>query len=236
MLARQPTTNPLKRLRAWSTFLRTGQSSRLGVASLETALLIPFIFLFMLFAMQLGLILLSHQVTQYAAFMAARSHQVYGNKTLGAIKYPNSAESLNFGSQGDLLTNDAQTTAEATAERILFESLPWEHDRITVTQGGDSIFKRLYRDGNDTEDSVNNGSVRVTFTNDPQFHSLAGVRVTYCMPVLFAGLDKFFSGNFSSEDGEANPCSNTRGNNSLESTRGISTIPISQAFFLGREP
>src|SRR5690349_23912663 len=91
-----------------------------GVTALETALLMPFIFIFLLYAIQIGFILLSHQITQYAAFMSARSYLVYGEKNLGEINYKYTSNQLGSGSGTGLYTNDNQSIAEATAEKIIF--------------------------------------------------------------------------------------------------------------------
>jgi hypothetical protein len=207
-----------------------------GATALETALLIPFLFLFILYGLQIGFIFLSHQVTQYAAYMAARSYMVYGESGLSAIDYPYSAQGLGVGDEGGLLTSDRQSIAEAAAEKIIFESLPWEHTRIVVTDTNDWYMKRLYRDGVDASNSVNNGAVRVDFGTDPAFHSFGGLRLTYCMPVLFPGLETFFTGNFSSLEDNANPCDNLRSPSSSGFGDKVAAIPIQHAFYLGREP
>jgi hypothetical protein len=210
-----------------------------GATALETAVLMPLIILFLLYAMQIGFVLLSHQVTQYAAYMAARSYLVYGEKTLNQIHYPYTAEKLGVGNSGGLFTNGNQTTAEAAAEKIIFESLPWEHERIDVADEHDWYMKRLYKDGIDDSGSVNNGAVRVEFTTDPAVHSYGGVKVTYCMPVLFPGLEPFFTGNFSADSTSTavgNPCANLRNEKNNTLTGVLNSIPIQHAFFLGREP
>lgn len=203
-----------------------------GVSSLETALLLPFMVLFILYAMQIAFVFVSHQIAQYAAFMAARSYQVYGAKTLDAIQYRYTASRLGVGNAGGLMTDGTQTIAEAAAEKIIFESLPWEHERITVVNDEDWYMERVYEDGPDENTSVNGGGVRVDFVTDPVTGKLPGVKLTYCMPVLFPGLTQFFNGWES-----PNPCANLRARGDRSSlTATLTSVPIQQTFFLGREP
>ncbi len=205
------------------------QPTTRGVTSLEMALLMPFVFLFLLFALQIAFIVVSHQLTQYAAYMAARSYLVYGPATLQTIDYPYTAAKLGSGGGAGLLTRGSQSVAEATAEKILFESLPWEHHRITVTDENDWYMRRLYADGIDGGGaSLNRGAVRVQFGTDPVLHNVPGVELTYCMPVLFTGLDRFFSLWQS-----PNPCEQIRSIGLEKPARGI---PIQYAYYLGREP
>lgn len=209
---------------------QTGGRSK-GVTATETALMIPVVFLFLIYAVQLGLYLVSHQVVQYAAYMAARSYLVYGRKTLGDIRYPYTASAVGGMSSGGLKTNDRQSVAEATAEKIIFESLPWEHARIDVVNKNDWYMQRVYIDGVDEGRSASqNGAVRVDFNTNPAIFNLPGVKVTYCMPALFPF--PTFEGFFS-KWGDDNPCTDMR------PFKGFKTkvaIPVRYSYYLGREP
>jgi hypothetical protein len=100
--------------------------------------------------------------------MAARSYLTWQNSKLSRINYP---------------YNSDWTIPEATARRIIFESLPWEYKRIekvSSTQGG---IKRSYYDSTGRsrsvrlDISVSSGEIKA--------------KLTYCMPVLF-GLTRLF--------------------------------------------
>src|SRR5262249_30496837 len=154
-----------------------------GVAMLEIGMLLPTLFLLFLAIVMLVSYLQASTATQYAAFAAARAYQVYGDRALRSIDYRRLREPP--------YTNSEQTIAEAAAEKVIFESLLWEHKNIVVDGGPESL-DRYYRDGIDlSRDGVNRepseGSVRVNILTN------SGVEVTYCMPILFPGLNTLFS-------------------------------------------
>ena len=215
-----------------SNCTRTKKRCQQGVTSLEVALLLPFIFILLLFCFQVAFILVGYNITQYAAFMAARSHMVYGQARLGEITYPYTASSLGVGSNGGLLTDSQQSIAEAVAEKIIFETLPWEHHRITVANEADWYMERLYSDGIDEGTTVNRGSVRIEFGTHPYLPSgFPGVRVTYCMPSLFPAIDKFVTAL--GPENELKSCRVSRSESGSGEPPGI---PISYGYYLGREP
>jgi hypothetical protein len=176
----------------------------------------------LLLGLQTAFAILAHEVTQYAAFMAARSFQVYGQKTLGTIAFPYTAEKLSVGSGGKMLTHNRQTAAEAVAERIIFESLPWEYHRIQVADQRANYLARLYEDGADTIKGVNPQAVQIDFAEHPSEPRLRGVNITYCMPLIVPGLALF------SEADNHGPCP--------QQSDALPTMAIEQAFYLGREP
>jgi len=154
----------------------------------ETALLMPILVTLFLAVMQLISYLQAATATQYAAFAAARAYQVYGKKTLGEMNYRRIREAP--------YTNRLQTIAEAAAEKVIFESLLWEHQNVVVGRGEQlplptETLDRYYRDGVDTlhdgrGTDATEGAVRVNF------QALQGVEVTYCMPVIVPALDSLF--------------------------------------------
>ena len=224
-------------LRAHSGRLAARCASARGVGSLETALLMPFIVLFLLFTLQIAFYLLSAQATQYASYMAARSYMVYGDSSLADIQYQNTSTAMGFGNAGGLLTDDSQTIVETVAERIVFESLPWERHRIIVVSDDEWYTKRVYLDGNDGQNSAsNNGAVRADNVNrqvqvNSKTYQIEGVKVTYCMPTLFPGLVEFFTAI--APDDEPNTCLDLRPVGSEKPPPGV---PISFESYLGREP
>ena len=164
---------------------------------LELGLLTPVLFLLFLSLVQIVIYLQSSTVTQYAAFQAARAYQVYGSRTLSDI-------------QTFSHIDGSQTIAEAAAEKVIFESLAWEHSKIEV-KGEPYSLERSYKDGNDL--SINGvsatpseGTVRVNLVDD---HTGQKAVVTYCMPIRVPGLEDMFHSLK-----EEYPCSNTRGSRS----------------------
>jgi hypothetical protein len=151
-----------------------------GVTMVETAMLLPWMFVIILGIIQLTLYLYTRNVVDYAAFMAARSAVVWENSTLEAFHYG---------------FNESQSVAIATARKIIFESLPWEHKRIALSG---SSAKRSY----DDLDS-NAGAVLM-----PKNKSEGGVRkieLVYCMPIIF-NIEKYFM-----VERSFGRCLNTRG-------------------------
>ncbi len=170
------------------------RKSQKGVAMLELALLLPILITVFLSFVQIIIFLHSSTVTQYAASVAARAYQVYGSRTLESIDYRHV--------RGAPYTNKGQAIAEAAAEKVIFESLMWEQSKISLNSGVGSAnagisLDRVYKDGNDLGvdgggTSGTDGVVRVNLiTNRPEFEQ--GVQVTYCMPIVFPGLDALFS-------------------------------------------
>lgn len=164
-----------------------------GVATLELALLTPVLVLFSLGLVQLIIYLQSSTVTEYAAFAAARAFQVYGDRRLHEIDYPHVRE-LPF-------TNQDQTISEAAAEKVIFESLLWEHPNVVV-DGGRFSLKRYYEDGihhfyDDIGSSTSEGAIHVNFIGCKGGHGCpdgsGGVEVIYCLPMVFPGVDVLFS-------------------------------------------
>lgn len=193
---------------------------------LELALLLPIIVTIFLSFVQIIIYLQSSTVTQYAASAAARAYQVYGARTLETIHYRRT--------RGAPFTNSQQTIVEAAAEKIIFESLLWERRKISLDSGVASAnaaisLHRVYKDGNDLSinggsDASSDGVVRVNLiTNRSPFEQ--GVRVTYCMPIVFPGLDTLFS-----LVKEKYPCHvHTLGSN-------YSGVAILREAYFGREP
>jgi hypothetical protein len=151
-----------------------------GVTMVETAMLLPWMFVIILGIIQLTLYLYTRNVVDYAAFMAARSAVVWGNSTLETFHY-------GFG-------NESQSVAIATARKIIFESLPWEHKRIDLSG---SNAKRSYYD----LDS-NAGAVQLKNKSEG---GVRKIELVYCMPIIF-NIEKYFM-----EERTFGRCLNTRG-------------------------
>ena len=164
-----------------------------GISSVEFALLVPISFGLFLSFIQLIIYLLSLISVEYAAFSAARSFRVYGDRTLGEIRTVNL--------RSEPYTNGNQVIAEAAAEKILFESLLWENKKIQAGNP-DSPFGRTYSDGNQhfyqgSNVQSSSGNVYVEFIGCQKGANCAsgtGVKVHYCLPIIFPSIDKVFSG------------------------------------------
>ncbi|HLG18207.1 MAG TPA: TadE family protein [Bdellovibrionota bacterium] len=201
----------------YSPRMRRAQS---GAATLEVGMLVPILFLLFLGLVQIVIYLQSKTATQYAAFTAARAYQVYGDRTLKSVDYPHVREAP--------YTNDGQTIAEAAAEKVIFESLMWEHQNIDVAagskKGGEPSLDRYYRDGNDLlKDGVSTvgseGIVRVNLRTG------LGAQVLYCLPIVFPGTE-IFAGLAKKKY----PCTVSRFG------RHYSGIAIEEEALFGREP
>jgi len=166
-----------------------------GASTVEFGLLVPVLFTLFLAIVQITIYIQSSIATQYAAFLAARSYQVYGTKKLGEIGYKRV--------ESEPYTNSDQTIIEAAAEKSIFESLLWENRKIKITKEP-GIMDRVYLDGNDlskdgVSESATEGNVRVNALHD-------GVHVTYCAPIFAPGLSNLFS-----LASQTYPCKTTRG-------------------------
>ncbi len=208
--------------RSWA-IMRYRQHQK-GVATLELALLFPILMLTFLSIVQLVIYMQSAIATQYASFMAARSYQVYGDRTLKDIGYRR-VDTLPY-------TNEDQTIAEATAEKVLMESLLWEQRKIKVPSDL-SFLNRYYEDGIDHQYEGNtsltsDGAIRVNFLGCTQPGGCAkglGTEVTYCLPIVFPGIDHLFAS--AKKDW---PCKSTRFG------EDYSGLAITYKTTLGREP
>lgn len=193
-----------------------------GQSALELALLLPVLFLLFFGAVQIIIYIQSSTATQYAAFVAARSFQVYGDRTLGEIQYRKVASYPK--------TNTQQTAVEAAAEMVIFESLLWENARIHRNSSID-LFNRVYEDGNDVTYNATNfssgGAVKVNLlcSNPGGCEDGQGVEVTYCAPFVFPGTEILFS-----KVGKENPCKVERFGKSYGG------LALSKKVLLGREP
>ncbi|MCC7460315.1 MAG: pilus assembly protein [Proteobacteria bacterium] len=194
-----------------------------GQGTTELALLLPILFLMFFGAVQIIIFLQSSTMTQYASFVSARAFQVYGDRNLNSINYPKVASLPH--------TNEGQTIAEAAAEAVIFESLMWEHRRVKVLDQANYL-RRVYEDGNNT---MHNGGFSQSSTGVVQVNFLCGssqgcdlgtgVEVQYCMPIVFPGIDNFFS----AVKGES-PCTVT------QNGRTYSGVAITSKTQFGREP
>lgn len=153
-----------------------------GVTMVETAMLLPWLFIFLFGITELTLYLYSSNVVHYAAFMAARSYVVHGDKTVSDIKYPYGSASFK-----------SKTVSEATAEKIIFESLPWEHKRIN-SPNDSSLIGRSYFDAPDDI-----GAVKLTMES---IDGKAQAKLIYCLPIHFNLYKFFIPSNYTG------PCSN----------------------------
>lgn len=153
--------------------------------------MVPLLFIAFAGIVQLIIFLQSIIVTNYAAFAAGRAFHVYGNKKLSSIDYPHLREQP--------YTNKDQTISEAAAEKVIFESLLWENQRISM--GGDYRSNdRYYQDGNQEQydgQGISNttGAVQVNFNgcqDDPDCKTGISLEVLYCMPVIFPGAELLF--------------------------------------------
>ncbi len=201
-----------------------------GVALTELALLFPIMFGLFLGFVQVVIYMQSRTATQYAAFAAARAFQVYGARTLADIHYPRVSTLTE-------LTNGNQTIAEAAAEKVIFESLLWEHRKIESSSQTLTL-DRTYRDGSQVGYDAapqGEGVVKVRFmgcTGAGDCNSvvgpgniLPGLEVTYCLPIVFPGIDFLFT-----MTKQEIPCHvSTAG-------RSYSGIGITYRVQLGREP
>ncbi len=193
-----------------------------GQGTTELALLLPVLFLMFFGAVQVIIYLQSSTATQYASFVAARAFQVYGDRDLKSIGYAKIASNP--------YTNEDQTIAEASAESILFESLLWEQQRIKVLDAS-NFFNRVYEDGNNvsyggyaTENA--SGVVQVNFQCPSSgCDTGTGVEVSYCMPIVFPGVDYLFEAAQ-----QESPCKVT------QSGRTFSGVMVTEKTEFGREP
>lgn len=169
--------------------MRVRKKKDAGQGTTELALLLPILFGLFLGAVQLIIFLQSLTMTQYASFMAARSFQVYGDRTLDSIGYQKISSPP--------YTNEGQSIVEATAEAILFESLMWEQKRVKILDPANYLH-RVYQDANNTTYGSNQmetstGAVHVNFLcSGENCEEGSGVDVTYCMPIVFPGIAFFF--------------------------------------------
>lgn len=161
-------------------------------------MLLPILVGLFLGLVQVIIYMQSRTAVQYAAFAAARAFQVYGDRDLESIDYKRIGTNPH--------TNAGQSIAEAAAEKIIFESLLWEHERISYmnqgspTQGDLYVLSRLYDDGThsryDAQSSAaNNGVVEVNFqgcSGAGHCDEGSGVEVFYCLPIVFPGVDFLF--------------------------------------------
>ncbi|MCB0271833.1 MAG: pilus assembly protein [Bdellovibrionales bacterium] len=194
-----------------------------GQSTLELALLLPVLFVLFFGSIQILIYIQSSTALQYAAFVSARSFQVYGDRKLGEIGYRKTSNHPK--------TNPEQTIAEASAEMVIFESLMWEQTRIERRSALD-IFDRVYEDGNDltynaSSSENSGGAVRVNLhCSDPGgCENGSGVTVTYCAPFVFPGTEILFS----LKQKEA-PCRVERFGKSYQA------LGLSKTVLLGREP
>jgi hypothetical protein len=97
------------------------QNPERGQTALETAFVFTSIVFFAFVSLNAGIYLHTYTVASYAAFMGARSYQVYGN-TSGREYYQERS-----GSAGDerLLDSEKNLTVIRTAEDIFTCALPW---------------------------------------------------------------------------------------------------------------
>lgn len=170
-----------------------------GAVLTELALLVPILLILFLGLVQVVIYIQSRTVVQYAAFAAARAFQVYGNRTLGSIDYPHI--------RGGGFTDEGQTIAEAVAEKVIFESLLWEHKRVTYTSvaqegaGTLLVLDRVYKDGAQATYGngmpLADGAVSVDFTGCESEEACGegkvGLTVRYCLPIVFPGIDFLFT-------------------------------------------
>jgi len=139
-------------------------------------MILPWLFIIILGISEITFYLLSRNVVHYAAFMAARSALVNQEKTLSEINFPFGDDSFK-----------SKKIAEATAEKIIFESLPWENKRIKV-QNSENPLSRSYFDNTDE-----NGAVRLKLaTNDGKIEA----EVLYCFPIHFNLQTLFLSAKY----------------------------------------
>ena len=142
-----------------------------GVTTVETALILPWLFIIIFGITELTLYLYSRNVVHYAAYMAARSYIVLGERSLESIDH----------TYGSTLYR-SKSVAEVTAERIIFESLPWENKRITSHDDVNPVSRSYF----DTRGA--GGAVSVELSKSGGF---GRAKVTYCMPIHF-NLYKYF--------------------------------------------
>ena len=203
---------------------RVKRHKQKGSSTLELALVLPIAFFLFLAFVQVVIYMQSLIATEYAAFTAARSFQVYGDQKLQSIHYPHT--------RAEPFTNKSQSIAEAAAEKVLFESLLWEQKRIRV-DGDEQSLARVYEDGN--QDfyerggfGQSRGSVYVEYKGCNAGNTCAngkGVEVHYCLPIVFPGIS-FLFGNSKKQW----PCKGQALGRVYEG------IAISRSAFLGREP
>jgi hypothetical protein len=162
-----------------------------GQSTVEMALLFPILFLLFLGSAQLIIYIQSASATQYAAFVAARAFQVYGDRPLSDIGYRKTGSTPR--------TSSDQSIAEAAAEMVIFESLMWEQSQIELLSQNE-IFDRVYVDGIDesystSPSNASGGSVKINFLcSEPGgCPNGQGVTVTYCAPFVFPGTDLLFA-------------------------------------------
>lgn len=175
-----------------------------GQTMLETAMLLPWLFLIIFGIIEFTLYLYTRNVVNYAAYMAARSAVAYGERKLESIEYPVTG--------GGNETSSEQRIVEAMAEKIIFESLPWERRRIRQLEdptADDYYRKRVYYD-----QRGNTGGVRIEEINVTD--KKASVKLLYCMPVHFK-LHKYFLPDFLGQ-----PCTKF----SAANKKTVSGIPI----------
>ena len=195
-----------------------------GASVVEFALLMPIIFLLFLAFTEVIIFFQSASVTELAAFSAARSFQVYGDRDLASINYSNN--------QSAPYTHDQQSIAEASAEKIIFESLMWEHAKIKLDAPEILSNERSYYDGihaqyDGSSLSSTDGSVGINFIGcrGQDCAQGTGVKVYYCLPIIFPGAKILFSGAL-----KQYPC---KGQGIGRTYQGIA---IQRQAYLGREP
>ncbi|MCI5073190.1 pilus assembly protein [bacterium] len=195
-----------------------------GASVVEFALLMPIIFLLFLAFTEVIIFFQSASVTELAAFSAARSFQVYGDRDLASINYRHG--------QSAPYTHNQQSIAEASAEKIIFESLMWEHAKIKLDAPELLSNQRSYYDGDHVQydgSSLSNtdGSVGINFIGcrGQDCAQGTGVKVYYCLPIIFPGAEILFSGAL-----KKYPC---KGQGMGRTYQGIA---IQRQAYLGREP
>lgn len=212
-------------LRYYISTQNAPRHTKRGVAATEFALVFPLIVLTFLAFVELIIFIQSSIVTELAAFQAARSFQVYGDRRLSEINYPHLRAAP--------FTNGQQTIAEATAERVIIESLMWEHVPKLEVEGDALSTQRYYKDGNDLSYDTPNaasssGSVQVNLLGcrGGNCDGASGLEVTYCAPIVFPGAAILFA-----QAKENYPCKGL-----ARQGKQYAGIAITRRALLGREP
>ncbi|MCB0326636.1 MAG: pilus assembly protein [Bdellovibrionales bacterium] len=195
-----------------------------GASSIELALLLPILLLCFLGLVQVIVFMQSSTATQYAAFMASRSFQVYGDRALKEIAY-RKVQSYPY-------THTDQHIVEASAEKRIFESLSWEQRRISQLDGQDFL-QRVYLDGDDisynhSQANTSAGAVRINYlgcTQGSTCDNAQGVETTYCAPIVFPGISFLFALST-----QKDPCK------VQQLGLSYSGLAITKGVSLGREP
>ncbi len=162
-----------------------------GQATLEYVLSLTLLVIILLSIIEVTLILVSYNTVRYAAFMAARSKAVYGTKTLSYLRRGISTNNV---VERDS-TSPNQTIAEAAAERIIAESLPWESWRVTdngtIIDGIDDNLSTV------AGSSYGRGGIRIKFIP-------TGVEIEYCFPIIFSVIPHTLTGPLACKDSRHN--------------------------------